>query len=85
MTYRIKREDELAYFWCPFNDALDCERCKCSRCGWNPEVAEIRLQRLRQSELVRLKRSLAEANERLEQLEKLKSRLLRIPYKGTGS
>lgn len=29
---------------CDFNDYVECERKKCSECGWNPEVAQKRLE-----------------------------------------
>jgi hypothetical protein len=28
---------------CDFNDYVECERKKCTECGWNPEVAKARL------------------------------------------
>lgn len=29
---------------CPHNYEIDCEASKCDRCGWNPEVAQKRIQ-----------------------------------------
>lgn len=29
---------------CPYNDAVECSSRKCSKCGWNPEVAKARLE-----------------------------------------
>lgn len=29
---------------CNFNDYVECEKKKCSECGWNPEVAPARLE-----------------------------------------
>lgn len=37
-------------FQCPHNEAVACERKKCSSCGWNPAVAK------RRAEEIRLKR-----------------------------
>ncbi len=31
---------------CPHNDACRCTRKNCSRCGWNPTVAKMRLAKL---------------------------------------
>lgn len=36
---------------CPFNAMLDCppgEAHNCKKCGWNPKVAEERLERVKQ-------------------------------------
>lgn len=40
----MPRKNEAA-FVCPFNDAIECDRAVCSRCGWNPVVKWKRLQR----------------------------------------
>ena len=35
---------------CPFNAALDCppgEAHNCKKCGWNPKVAQARLEKMR--------------------------------------
>lgn len=32
---------------CPYNDACRCTVKNCKRCGWNPVVAERRLEKLR--------------------------------------
>lgn len=29
---------------CDFQEFVECERKKCSECGWNPEVAKARLE-----------------------------------------
>ena len=29
---------------CPYNYEVDCEASKCDRCGWNPKVAQKRVQ-----------------------------------------
>ena len=29
---------------CPHNYEIDCDHAKCDRCGWNPEVANKRVQ-----------------------------------------
>ena len=29
---------------CQFNDYVECDKKKCSECGWNPEVAYSRLK-----------------------------------------
>lgn len=31
---------------CDFNDYVECERKKCSECGWNPEVAKARMKEI---------------------------------------
>ena len=31
---------------CPHNEHLVCEVHNCSQCGWNPEVAQARLERI---------------------------------------
>ena len=44
--YKIKGKRSALKFECPHNDAIDCELKKCSTCGWNPEVAKMRLEAL---------------------------------------
>lgn len=47
--YKIKRKRykrTVLKFECPHNGAIDCERKKCSTCGWNPDVAKMRLEAL---------------------------------------
>lgn len=34
---------------CPHNYEVDCEKSQCDRCGWNPEVAEKRVQKVMQN------------------------------------
>ena len=34
-------------FVCPYNGMIDCYVKTCKSCGWNPEVAEKRLEKLR--------------------------------------
>lgn len=38
---------------CPYNDACQCMVKKCNRCGWNPTVAQMRMDKAlnRQSEV----------------------------------
>ena len=31
---------------CPYNNALECSVKNCTRCGWNPEVAQRRLDKI---------------------------------------
>ncbi len=33
---------------CRFNTAVNCEESKCAKCGWNPEVAEQRVTKIRE-------------------------------------
>jgi hypothetical protein len=35
---------ENGQYICPYNDQCRCDQMKCSRCGWNPVVAQQRLQ-----------------------------------------
>ena len=53
---------------CPFNAMLDCppgEAHNCKKCGWNPRVAQERLEKLRKAA------DRAEKQEWLARLEKL--------------
>lgn len=31
---------------CPHNEAVTCERKNCRKCGWNPNVAKRRLEKI---------------------------------------
>ena len=31
-------------YQCDYQEFVECERKKCSECGWNPEVAKARLE-----------------------------------------
>ena len=31
---------------CPHNDACRCTARNCSRCGWNPKVAKMRMEKI---------------------------------------
>ena len=31
---------------CKFNDGVNCERQKCGNCGWNPDVAKRRKEKI---------------------------------------
>ena len=33
---------------CPHNEFVVCSMKKCTRCGWNPDVAKARLEKIRQ-------------------------------------
>lgn len=38
----------MSVFQCPYNEECSCDparRC-CERCGWNPAVAKVRLERI---------------------------------------
>ena len=37
-------------FVCPHNLEVDCRNPECDRCGWNPEVAEARLEKIMRNE-----------------------------------
>lgn len=45
--YRIKKEPLPAGALCRFNKGVVCEKCSCESCGWNPEVAEKRNDKIR--------------------------------------
>lgn len=34
---------------CPHNEACRCASKNCHKCGWNPKVAEARMQKIRQA------------------------------------
>ena len=35
-------------FECPYNRCVDCSEMTCARFGWNPEVAERRLKKIKE-------------------------------------
>jgi hypothetical protein len=42
-----KRTEGNHLVWeCPYNKAVGCSFRKCDRCGWNPEVAKARLEKI---------------------------------------
>jgi hypothetical protein len=42
-----KRKESNELMWeCPYNKSVDCSFRKCDRCGWNPEVAKARLEKI---------------------------------------
>lgn len=42
-TYTASKKPVSAELACPYNENLICAKHNCSKCGWNPEVAEARL------------------------------------------
>lgn len=43
------KKSEKALYDCPYNEGCACERMKCNKCGWNPEVAEARTKAMEES------------------------------------
>ena len=43
---RVRVRDADLKMNCPYNEAINCYMRKCSTCGWNPEVAKMRLEAL---------------------------------------
>ena len=52
---------------CPHNKECRCTTLTCDTCGWNPEVAKVRLEELRQ---------------RIIKMESLVERKFKIPFTG---
>lgn len=40
----------MATFVCPNNSRVDCSKRACDSCGWNPKVAEERLEKIMRGE-----------------------------------
>ena len=41
-----KQKRERKYKDCPYNDGCRCNLVSCKHCGWNPEVAKARMERM---------------------------------------
>lgn len=42
--------EKEGYLWkCPYNDGAHCRSRVCDRCGWNPEVAKKRSEKIREA------------------------------------
>lgn len=39
-------KDEENKWQCPYQDGVSCHSRKCNKCGWNPEVAKSRLDKI---------------------------------------
>ena len=36
---------------CPYTDAVVCDKKKCYKCGWNPKVAQARMEKIQTREV----------------------------------
>lgn len=46
-TLQWKTED--GKWVCPYNEGVSCKRRRCECCGWNPEVAKNRSEKIREA------------------------------------
>lgn len=77
MTFRIKTPEEKAALWCPYNDCIDCENPHCASCGWNPKVADVRIEKIKLSPSFRLAAQICAMNEELRKTRAENYRLKR--------
>ena len=42
--WRMTHAQPIEYEHCVFNEGVACDNPKCGRCGWNPTVAQKRLE-----------------------------------------
>jgi hypothetical protein len=43
---RARNPKASTYHKCPYQENLECTAMKCHKCGWNPEVAKARLDKI---------------------------------------
>ena len=44
--YKVTPYKKERSYDCPYNSECRCEKMRCSTCGWNPTVAQARLDKI---------------------------------------
>lgn len=45
--WKVIRQGNHPYFECRYNNMVGCDTRNCEQCGWNPKVANERLEKIR--------------------------------------